>query len=134
MEAGLEQLVWQRANRHCEYCQIPADISLLPFQIDHIIAIKHGGQTTLDNLALSCERCNSHKGPNIAGYLEGQHIPLFNPRQDRWLDHFEWRGPILIGKTSVGKVTVEVLSINLPYRVTLRTALIEEGLFPPTES
>jgi hypothetical protein len=32
--------------------------------------------TVAANLALSCERCNSHKGPNIAGYLEGQPRPI----------------------------------------------------------
>jgi hypothetical protein len=49
-----------------------------------------------------------------------------------WSDHFEWNGPILIGKTSVGKVTIEVLKINLPYRIALRAALIAEGIQPPT--
>jgi len=132
MDAELRQLVWQRAAQRCEYCQVPADAALLPFQIDHIIAEKHGGPTSGENLALSCERCNSHKGPNIAGYLEGHHVPLFNPRQDRWADHFVWDGPVLVGQTPVGKVTIEVLAINLPYRVALRAALIEEGLFPPT--
>ena len=131
MEAALEHLVWQRAQHCCEYCHIPADISLLPFQLDHIIALKHGGQTTAANLALSCERCNFHKGPNIAGYLEGEHVPLFNPRQDQWADHFTWNGAVLVGKTPVGTVTIGVLAINLPYRIVLRAALIEEGVFPP---
>jgi 5-methylcytosine-specific restriction endonuclease McrA len=63
MGAALEKLVWQRANRRCEYCQFPADISLLPFQLDHIIAEKHGGPTAADNLALCCERCNSAVQP-----------------------------------------------------------------------
>src|SRR3990170_2463074 len=130
MDAELRLLVWQRASSRCEYCRIPAEVALLPFQIDHIIAEKHGGLTIADNLALSCERCNSHKGPNIAGYLDGRHVPLFNPRQDQWVDHFEWEGPVLMGKTPVGKVTIEVLAINLPYRIALRTALIEEGIFP----
>ena len=131
MDAELRQRVWQRAAQRCEYCQVPAEVALLPFQIDHIIAEKHGGPTTAENLALSCERCNSHKGPNIAGcYLDGRHVPLFNPRQDQWVDHFEWEGPVLMGKTLVGKVTIEVLAINLPYRIALRTALIEEGIFP----
>jgi hypothetical protein len=134
MNDELRHLVWQRAARRCEYCQVPADVTLLPFQIDHIIAEKHGGLTTAENLALSCERCNSHKGPNIAGYLEGMHIPLFNPRQDHWTDHFAWDGPVLVGKTSVGKVTIEVLAINLPYRIALRAALIEEGIFPPDDA
>lgn len=133
MEAGLEQLVWQHAEHRCEYCHIPAAISLLPFQIDHIIAVKHGGLTVAANRALSCERCNSHKGPNIAGYLEGQRVPLFNPRQDRWADHFEWNGAVLVGKTPVGTVTIDVLAINLPYRIALRAALIEEGIFPPED-
>jgi 5-methylcytosine-specific restriction endonuclease McrA len=133
MDAVLQQVVWQRAQHRCEYCQFPADISLLPFQIDHIIAVKHGGPTTAENLALSCERCNSHKGPNIAGYLEGNHVPLFNPRKDRWEDHFAWNGPVLVGKTLIGKVTITVLAINLSYRVALRAALIEEGRFPSTD-
>ena len=128
----MRQLVWQRAAQRCEYCQVPADVALLPFQIDHIIAEKHGGLTVADNLALSCERCNSHKGPNIAGYFEGRLVPLFNPRQDRWVHHFAWEGAVLVGKTPVGKVTIDVLAINLPYRIALRSALIEEGIFPPT--
>lgn len=56
MDAELEQFVWQRADGRCEYCRFPADIALLPFQMDHIIAEKHGGPTVPDNLALSCER------------------------------------------------------------------------------
>ena len=131
MDDALQQLVWQRAGQRCEYCQIPAAIALLPFQIDHIIAEKHGGLSVADNLALSCERCNSHKGPNIAGYLEGQLVPLFNPRNDQWTDHFLWDGAVLVGKTSVGKATIEVLAINLPYRIALRAGLIDEGIFPP---
>jgi hypothetical protein len=122
--------VWQRAKRRCEYCHFPADLSLLPFQIDHIISEKLGGRTVFENLALSCERCNSHKGPLAAGYLQGQHVPLFNPRKDRWSDHFEWKGARLIGRTPVGQVTIDVLAINLPYRVRLRAALIDEGAYP----
>lgn len=129
MDAALEQHVWRRAKRRCEYCQFPADVSLLPFQLDHIIAEKHGGKTVAENLALSCERCNSHKGPNIAGYLDGKHVPLFNPRLDEWRGHFEWNGALLVGKTPIGKVTIDVLAINLPYRVELRTALFAEGIY-----
>jgi hypothetical protein len=131
MDPALQKQVWLRAESRCEYCQFPAEVALLPFQIDHIIAEKHGGRTVSDNLALSCERCNSHKGPNIAGYLDGRHVRLFNPRRDRWSDHFSWNGPYLVGKTDVGKVTIDVLAINLRYRVAIRNALIEEGIFPP---
>lgn len=130
MDRDLEQLVWQRANQCCEYCLFPADFALLPFQIDHVISQKLHGPTIAENLALSCERCNSHKGPLAAGYLAGKHVPLFNPRTDRWLDHFEWNGPHLVGKTDVGRVTIDVLAINLPYRVALRASLMHEGVYP----
>jgi HNH endonuclease len=133
MDRELEQFVWERAKHRCEYCRFPAVIALLPFQIDHIISQKLHGPTSAENLALCCERCNSHKGPLAAGYLEGKHVPLFNPRTDQWRDHFAWNGGHLVGKTDVGKVTIDVLAINLPYRVALRAALMEEGAYPVEE-
>ncbi|MEX2121782.1 MAG: HNH endonuclease signature motif containing protein [Pirellulales bacterium] len=129
MDRDLEQRVWERAKGRCEYCKFPADIALLPFQIDHIIPEKLHGPTVSENLALSCERCNSHKGALAAGYLEGKHVPLFHPRTDAWPDHFEWNGPYLVGKTDVGRVTIDVLAVNLSYRVALRAALMEEGSY-----
>jgi hypothetical protein len=59
--------VWLRAQSRCEYCHLFSSDHPLPFHVDHIIARQHGGQTVLDNLALSCLHCNRHKGPNIAG-------------------------------------------------------------------
>jgi hypothetical protein len=128
MNVELRRLVWQRAGNRCEYCHTPADLSLLPFQIDHAISIKLGGLTVAENLVLSCERCNSHKGPLAAGYLDGRHIPLFNPRRDRWADHFSWNGSLLVATTDVGRVTISVLDINAPYRQSIREALMEEGI------
>jgi hypothetical protein len=55
------------ADDRCDYCRIPRQFDPLPFQLDHIIAEQHGGQTVLDNLAWSCLHDNKHKGPNIAG-------------------------------------------------------------------
>jgi hypothetical protein len=131
--AGLQRLVWQRAHDRCEYCQLPAEVAWLPFQIDHIIPEKLHGQTVPENLALSCEHCNSHKGALAAGCLGGKHVPLFHPRKDRWSDHFEWNGALLSGKTDVGNVTIDVLAINRADRVAVRRSLIEEGVVPPRE-
>jgi hypothetical protein len=39
------------------------------------------------------------------------------------------RGAQLFGLTPIGRVTVEVLGINLPHRVALRDFLIQVGLF-----
>jgi hypothetical protein len=133
MDEALVQLVWQRANRCCEYCQMPQDYDDIPFEIDHIIARKHGGPTVSRNLALSCFYCNSFKGSDIAGVEPGTHklIPLFNPRRHKWSRHFRWNGSRLEGRTAIGRVTVALLRINDSYRIELREGLIEEGLFPP---
>ena len=104
----------------------------VPFPIDHIVARQHGGDATLDNLALSCLHDNTHKGPNIAG-LDPQTrriTRLFNPRKDRWERHFTWDGALLIGKTAVGRTTIAVLAMNHPDAVSVRRSLIEEGSFP----
>jgi hypothetical protein len=53
MEQALTTLVWQRARATCEYCRLPQSLSPIPFEIDHIIAQKHGGATTPANLALT---------------------------------------------------------------------------------
>ena len=134
MKLALVKLIWERANHRCEYCQIAVrDNPDLAFEIDHIIARKHRGQTRVGNLCLACYACNNHKGPNISGLdpLTGKITPLFNPRRHKWGKHFRWVGPTLTGLTPIGRATVIVLEINLTYRQDLRQSLIEEGVFPP---
>jgi len=130
MDRSLAEAVRRRAGDRCEYCQFPASRALIPFQIDHIVAEKHGGKTELPNLALACFYCNNHKGPNIAGVdsTTGKLVRLFNPRTDRWTRHFEWRGAWLQGLTPVGRATVDVLNINREDSVVVRQSLLEEGV------
>jgi HNH endonuclease len=116
----------------CEYCQLPQEASSIPFEIDHIVAQKHHGQTVADNLAWSCFYCNSAKGPNIAGLTtDGELVALFHPRRDRWSEHFRWEGALLIGLSAVGRATITVLNINSEDQRLLRESLIREGSFPP---
>lgn len=132
MEATLHNQVRRRAGDRCEYCLMPQSAHVLTFPVDHVIARQHGGDTELDNLALSCVRCNSHKGPNIAGLdpVTGQLTALFHPRKDVWSEHFRWAGAYLLGLTPAGRATIELLTINHPNYVALRESLIEEGMFP----
>src|SRR5437867_11341990 len=113
MDARLQAAVRQRAQGRCEYCQFPERFTRVPFQMDHIIPEKHEGPTTLENLALSCFFCNTHKGPNLSG-LDPQTrelTRLFHPRQDRWQEHFRWDGALLVVLNAFGRVTIQVLSI-----------------------
>jgi hypothetical protein len=134
MEPALVELVWQRAHARCEYCQLAQASSLLTFEIDHIIARKHGGATVPENLCLACFYCNSFKGPNIASIdaQTGKLVQLFNPRRHHWKRCFRWAGPLLVGRTPIGRVTIQVLCINNPQALALRQSLIDEGAFPPT--
>jgi 5-methylcytosine-specific restriction endonuclease McrA len=129
MDARLEAQVWRRAHHRCEYCGFPAQLTHVPFQIDHIIAEKHRGATTLDNLALSCFFCNTFKGPNLAGVDPdtGEVTRLFHPRRDRWPNHFRWNGALLEGRTAVGRTTIDVLRINRADAIAVRRSLMEEG-------
>ena len=129
MDARLRHQIRDRAGDRCEYCQISRHADQLPFQVDHIIAEAHHGATTLDNLAWSCFDCNVYKGTNLAGIdpLTRELVSLIHPRVDDWREHFEWRGPTLIGKTRRGRATIDVLRINLPSRVEHRRLLLLLG-------
>jgi hypothetical protein len=133
MKASLQRQIWQLAGASCEYCRLPQASDPLPFQIDHIIAEQHGGRTVRSNLALSCLFCNKRKGPNIAGIdpKSRRMVRLFHPRRDKWNRHFRWRGPVLVGRTAIGRATIAVLAINDIQNVALRAALIENGEFSP---
>ena len=124
--------VRERAGGRCEYCHFPEAAAELSFQIDHIVAVKHGGDATEDNLAYACFFCNSYKGANIAGLdsATGRVTRLFHPRRDHWADHFGWQGAALTAKTAVGRVTIDVLRLNHPDAVAVREALRAEGLLP----
>jgi hypothetical protein len=125
----LRQFVRDRASGCCEYCHFPEPHSFWLFQVDHIIAEKHFGLTTESNLAWSCYYCNSFKGPNLSGWdsQADEVVRLCHSRRDRWPDHFAWLGPLLIGLTSIGKVTIIVLNINHPDAVAVRAQFLALG-------
>ena len=51
VSAALSQAVQARAGERCEYCHFPQALSFLAFEVEHVVAEKHGGATVLDNLA-----------------------------------------------------------------------------------
>ena len=130
MDKALRSQVRRRAGDVCEYCRLPQAASrFVRFHVEHIIARQHGGLTESNNLALACGFCNFHKGPNIAALdaESGQLVPLFHPRRDRWSDHFAWEGTAIVGRTAIGRATVQLLAMNDWQRVEVRENLQAHG-------
>lgn len=126
---AMRRILRERAARRCEYCHAHETDCFLPHEPDHILSIKHGGSTTLDNLAWSCWECNRRKGSDLSSVdLEtGRVVRLFHPRQDLWDTHFQWVEGRIIPQTEIGRVTEYFLQMNRRRAASARR-------FPTTES
>ena len=57
---NLLRRVINRDGLHCVYCD--EDLSDKEIHMDHVIPESKGGQTTYDNLQVTCRKCNLAKG------------------------------------------------------------------------
>ena len=128
---SLRATVRQRAGGRCEYCRMSEAGAFFAHEPDHVIATQHGGQTDLDNLAFACFQCNRSKGPNIASIdpETKRIVPLFNPRSDRWFDHFGTEGGRIIPLTPVARATSALLNFDDPDREEARRKLWRAGRY-----
>src|SRR6185369_6166156 len=126
ISAALRREVRERAEGRCEYCLLAESEAFFPHEPDHLIALKHGGESISANLALACFDCNRFKGSDIASVdpLTGELVGLFNPRTQKWSDHFELREGVIVPLTAYGRVTEKLLQLNLGSRIEVRERLI----------
>lgn len=130
MDAAARELVRRRAEDRCEYCRLPQTAApFFTFHVEHIRARQHGGSDDPENLALACPDCNAFKGPNVTTVDPESDavVPLYDPREHAWDEHFEYHGSRIFGITPVGRGTVELLNLNEESRVELRTELLARG-------
>jgi hypothetical protein len=129
IDSSLRSFVRLRAGGLCEYCLISERFTLAEHEIDHVIAVKHGGLTVVENLALCCVICNRYKGSDIASIDPEtcQLTPLFHPRADQWDKHFQLRDGEIIARTAGGRVTVRLLRLNRSARIRERQHLQPSG-------
>lgn len=127
-------IVKERARDCCEYCLAQAKYSHDPFSVEHIIPLAKGGTDDLENLAWSCLGCNNYKFTAVEApdMLTGQLVKIFNPRKDAWAEHFFWNKDysLVIGRTPIGRATVNRLQLNRPGLVNLRILLVSAGYHP----
>lgn len=128
----LRRQITELAGGCCEYCRVHQSDSTSPYHVEHIIAVSHGGQTVIANLALSCARCNLTKGTNIAAADpdSGEPTFLFHPRRHQWQDHFDLDEALIVPRTPEARATVFVLRLNDPERVEYHHLLLALGVYP----
>ncbi|HEX8399282.1 MAG TPA: HNH endonuclease signature motif containing protein [Pyrinomonadaceae bacterium] len=135
IKKDLEQKIRIQAKNRCGYCLNPQELMPYKLEIEHILPKALGGTSDEENLWLACRECNSHKAKKIKAVdpLTNKTVKLFNPRRQRWKQHFEFSqdGEEIIGKTPCGRATIKSLKINSIWQKTARLAWIEVGWFPP---
>lgn len=134
------KFVKERANARCEYCRIPEEefAAATSFVVEHIRPRSefHEDDPLRDdpeNLAWACPLCNSHKWAKTQALdpETGELCSLFDPRKERWEDHFfaQSSGHIY-GKTPMGRATLDVLQLDAPDRVLGRNGLVDRRKWP----
>jgi hypothetical protein len=104
--------------------------------VDHVVPLAKGGSDNPDNLALACFHCNRRKADRLTALDPDskKQVPLFNPRQDEWSEHFMWSavGFQVVGLTAVGRATIAALALNRDRAIRIRAADQVVGRHPPS--
>ncbi|WP_375495662.1 HNH endonuclease [uncultured Nostoc sp.] len=119
----------------CCYCLTTEANSGIPMTHDHIQPRSKGGETTFENLCLACRSCNEFKADSTEAIdpLTGETTLLFNPRTQRWSDHFNWSSDATIVEdlTTIGRATIVCLRMNNQVIVVARRRWTISGWHPP---
>jgi hypothetical protein len=128
VSAELRRVVATRADYVCEYCLIAEEDTFFGCEV---VALKHGGPTEPGNLAYACVFCNRNKGSDIASISQtGNLVRLFNPRTDRWIEHFRLAEHEIRPLTEIGEITARILRLNESERLLERYELKAIGRYP----
>jgi hypothetical protein len=132
---NLRQQLRRQFSNCCAYCRTAEHLTVVTFEVEHIIPIASGGETALANLCLACPTCNRHKALRVTAVdpQTDRVVSLFHPQQQKWSDHFAWSADQteLIGLTAIGRATIDALRINRPQLVRTRRMWGKMGEHPP---
>jgi hypothetical protein len=137
--AATDRRVREAARHRCGYCLSPQHLVMARLEIEHIIPVSRDGKSEESNLWLSCPLCNSTKSnrTHARDPETGIEVPLFNPRTDRWHEHFTWSedGLRIVGRTPIGRATVALLHLDSDSdAILVRSYWVEAGWHPPTDN
>jgi hypothetical protein len=121
---ALRKRVHSHFLESCGYCKTQEYLTVVTFEVEHIVPRSLGGATEFDNLCLACPSCNRFKSNRVQGVSEdGQECRLFHPHKDLWLEHFDWsvNGTLIVGLTEIGHATIQLLRMNRPALIEVRS-------------
>lgn len=132
----VKKKVREAAGHRCGYCVSPQHLVMARLEIEHLIPLSKGGTNEELNLWLACPICNGHKADQTEAMdpETDQIVPLFNPRKQKWHEHFSWsaEGLKIVGKTPTGRATVIALFLaDDPDALLVRSYWIQAGWHPP---
>ncbi len=134
LSPALRRQVEDESEHRCGYCRSEEDFMGASLTIDHIIPLANGGTNTYENLWAACRQCNEAKQARThARDPETVELaPLFNPRIDKWHEHFEWIAEYthIQGLTTTGRATVAALQLNRAVLVSARRRWVFMGWRP----
>jgi hypothetical protein len=131
---ALRKRVHSHFLESCGYCKTQEYLTVVTFEVEHIVPRSLGGATEFDNLCLACPSCNRFKSNRVKGVSEdGQECRLFHPHKDLWLEHFDWsvNGTLIVGLTDIGHATIQLLRMNRPALIEVRSLWVLLGKHPP---
>lgn len=134
---SLRNQIAETDRQRCCYCLTSEANSGIPMTHDHIQPISKGGETSWENVCLACRSCNEFKGNSTESIdpLTGEFLPLFNPRLQRWSDHFIWSfdGTKIEALSAIGRATIIRLQMNNPVIIAARWRWAISGWHPPSD-
>ena len=131
---SLQRRVRTRYADCCAYCRSAEILTATTFEFEHINPRARGGETTFDNICLSCPMCNRYKSDSGSAVdpMTGTESPLFHPHREVWTDHFAWSdtGVEILGLTAIGRATILALKMNRAAMIRVRRMWVAMGEHP----
>jgi hypothetical protein len=133
----LQREVRAQFDNRCAYCRTSEALTVVTFEVEHILPRVSGGTTVLENICLACPTCNRLKADRTTAQdpVSARDVPLFHPQRDIWAQHFAWTKDAteIVGLTSSGRATVARLRMNRPQLVRVRRMWKAMGEHPPAD-
>ena len=131
----IRRRVRERFADCCAYCRTAERLTVAIFELDHITPISAGGTTVFENICFACPTCNRFKASQTIGVdpETREQANLFHPHRDSWSEHFSWSNDAteIIGLTSTGRATIDVLKMNRPQLIRVRRMWADLEEHPP---